>query len=109
VTPRVTNNQGSVKHVPANMKKLIAIRIPIGKIEKFKFCHHGPDDRIQYFWRFYEDGLVLAPKTKFHPHDMFYKHANLQKFMMSLSICFGGPHKTIRTQIPDLGKFLELA
>jgi hypothetical protein len=60
VTPRVTNHQGSVKHVPANMKKLKAIQIPFGKIENFKLCHHSPNDPIQEFWRCYEAKLVLA-------------------------------------------------
>jgi hypothetical protein len=63
VTPQVTNHQGSVKYVPANMKKLKAIQIPIRKIERFKFCHRGTNDPIQEFWRFYEDELILTPKT----------------------------------------------
>jgi hypothetical protein len=62
VTPRVTNHQGSVKHVPTNTKKHKAIQIQL-EIEKFKFCHRGHDDPIQEFWRFYEAELVLAHKT----------------------------------------------
>jgi hypothetical protein len=81
VTPHVTNQQQSVKHMPANTKKHKAIQIPIGEIENFRFYHCGPDDRIQEFWRLYKAKLVLAPKTEFHPHDLFYKHANLQKFL----------------------------
>jgi hypothetical protein len=53
VTPRITNPQGRVKHVSTNARKLKATRIPMGKIEKFKFCHCS-DDPIQEFWRFYE-------------------------------------------------------
>jgi hypothetical protein len=62
VTLCVTNHQGSVKHVWANTKKLKAIQIPNGMIEKFKFCHRGPDDPIMEFWKLYENELGFAPK-----------------------------------------------
>jgi hypothetical protein len=35
----------------------------MGGVEEFKFYHHGPDDPIQEFWRFYEAELGIAPKT----------------------------------------------
>jgi hypothetical protein len=48
--------------VSANTKKLKAIQIPNGMIEKFKFCHRGPDDPIKEFWKLYENELGFAPK-----------------------------------------------
>jgi hypothetical protein len=42
---------------------LVWIRIPVGEMEEFKFCYHGPRDPIQEFWRFYEAELGLAPTT----------------------------------------------
>jgi hypothetical protein len=59
------------------MKKFKVIRITIGKIEKFEFCHHGPDDSIQEFWIFYETELGVAPNKECHHNIFLYHHANL--------------------------------
>jgi hypothetical protein len=74
--------------MPANMKKLKANRIPMGKIEKFKCCHRGHDDPIKEFWRFYETELGVSPKIEFH-HNIFLHHqANLKKFPKLGRNCF---------------------
>jgi hypothetical protein len=42
------------------------------------------------FWELYEIDFGFHPKTCFHPHDLLFHHANLQKFLMSASNCFKG-------------------
>jgi hypothetical protein len=103
VTPLAINHQGSVKHVPANTKKLKAIRISTGRIKKIKFYHRGPDDSIQEFWRVYETGLGIATKREFD-HNIFIHHnANLQKIARSVRNCFEGRNAANRYRfIPRL-------
>jgi hypothetical protein len=69
MTPHVSNHQVELK----------AIRIPMGKIEKFKFCHHAPDDPIQEFWKFYQNKLGVSPTRECHPNILLYDHANLKE------------------------------
>jgi hypothetical protein len=74
--------------VPANLRKLKTIHIPIGRIEKFKFYHHGLDDPIQVFWVCYEAELVLAPIST--------------KILDVGSICFKGPNRANQSQFSRL-------
>jgi hypothetical protein len=75
------------------MKKLKAIQILIGKIEKFKFCHRGPDGPIQEFWRFYETELGVPPMRECHQNIFLYHNENLQKNLRSRSNCFRDPNR----------------
>jgi hypothetical protein len=58
----------------------------------------GPEDPVNDFWKFYKVELALDPKTSFHPWELFYRYANLQKFLMSESICFKGSIRVNRSQ-----------
>jgi hypothetical protein len=40
--------------------------------------------------------LNLAYKREFIPHDLFYKYANIKNLLMSRSICFKGPSRSIQ-------------
>jgi hypothetical protein len=40
--------------------------------------------------------LDYTPKTEIVPADLFYKSENLQKLLMSESICFKGPNRAIQ-------------
>jgi hypothetical protein len=64
--------------------------------------HYGTVDSVSKFWKFIGVELGLTLKSKFLPHDLFYKNVNLQKFWMSESICFKAQNRANRSQFFSL-------
>jgi hypothetical protein len=81
----------------------------IEKIENSNCWNHCPDGAFQDFWNFIEVNFGFDPKTPFHHHDLFYHHANIQKFLMLQIICFGDQNTAKCYQISRLSRFPEIA
>jgi hypothetical protein len=59
-------------------------------------------DQSTFFENLLDLNYSLLPKENFFLH----KCANLQKFLMSGSICFKSPSKVIQPEFSDFGNFL---
>jgi hypothetical protein len=67
------------------------------KIEDFKFLYSMDWlAQLVIFDKLFESNQTLLSKDNLFPHGLFYNFANLQKLLMSESICFNDPNRTIQ-------------